>query len=328
MKIPGLNAYSTAWIGLACSFAATAWAQPYPAKPIRWVVPSSPGGSADAVTRVVANGLPPVLGQRVIVDNRAGASGNIGADAVAKSPPDGYTWLMINNAHAANVSLYSRLPYDLLRDFAPVTQVDSSPHVVVVHPSLPVKSIGELVRLAKARPGALDYASAGTGTVTFVAAEMFKAQAGVNMTHVPYKGGGESLLSAVSGETAVYFSPLAVALPHVRQGRLRALAVTSTKRMSMVPEVPTVAESGYPDYEFNLWNGLLVPNKTPKETITAIRNAVITALNTPEVNKRLVDMSSTIIGSQPEEFGAFVKTEVDTLAKLVTKLNLAVESIR
>jgi tripartite-type tricarboxylate transporter receptor subunit TctC len=328
MKIPWLDAKSIGLTGLVCSFAATAWAQPYPAKPIRWVVPSSPGGSADAVTRLVANGLPPVLGQRVIVDNRAGASGNIGADMVAKSQPDGYTWLMINNAHAANVSLYSKLPYDLIRDFAPVTQIDSSPLVVVVHPSLPVKSISDLVKLAKARPGALDYASAGTGTVTFLAAELFKAQAGVNMTHVPYKGGGESLLSAVAGETAVYFSPLAVALPHMRQGRLRALAVTSTRRLFMVPELPTVAESGYPNYEFNLWNGLLVPSKTPKETITAIRNAVITVLNTPEVNKRLVDMSSTIIGNQPEEFGAFVKSEVDTLAKLVTKLNLTAESVR
>jgi len=328
MKISGLDAKSLALIGLVCSFAATAWAQPYPSKPIRWVVPSSPGGGADTVTRIVANGLPPVLGQRVVVDNRAGASGNIGADIVAKAPPDGYTWLMINNAQAANVSLYSKLPYDLLRDFAPVTQVDSSPHVVVVHPSLPVKSIGELVKLAKARPGALDYASAGTGTVTFLAAELFKAQAGVNMTHVPYKGGGESLLSAVAGETAVYFSPLAVALAHMRQGRLRALAVTSTKRLSMVPELPTVAESGYPSYEFNLWNGLLVPSKTPKETITAIRNAVITVLNTPDANKRLVDMSSTVIGNQPEEFGAFVKNEVDTLAKVVTKLNLTAESIR
>jgi tripartite-type tricarboxylate transporter receptor subunit TctC len=328
MKIPGLDAKSIALIGLVCSFAATAGAQTYPAKPIRWVVPSSPGGSADAVTRLVASALPAVLGQRVIVDNRAGASGNIGSDIVAKSPPDGYTWLMINNAQAANVSLYSKLPYDLIRDFAPVTQVDSSPHVVVVHPSLPVKSISELVKLAKARPGALDYASAGTGTVTFLAAELFKAQAGVNMTHVPYKGGGESLLSIVAGETAVYFSPLAVALPHMHQGRLRALAVTSPKRLSLVPELPTVAESGYPNYEFNLWNGLLVPSKTPKETITAIRNAVITVLNTPDVNKRLVDMSSTIIGSQPEAFGAYVKSEVDKLAKLVTKLNLNAESIR
>ena len=173
MKSRTFNCRLWRWTGLAFSTASTARAQPYPSKPIRWVVPSSPGGSADAVTRLVANGLPAVLGQRVIVDNRAGASGNIGADAVAKSPPDGYTWLMINNAHAANVSLYSKLPYDLLHDFAFVTQVDSSPHAVVVHPSLPVKSISDLVKLAKARPGALDYASAGTGTVTFLAAELF-----------------------------------------------------------------------------------------------------------------------------------------------------------
>lgn len=328
MKIRGLDAKSIALIGLACSFAASAWAQPYPAKLIRWVVPSSPGGGADAVTRLVANALPPLLGQRVIVDNRAGASGNIGADIVAKSQPDGYTWLMINNAHAANVSLYSKLPYDLIRDFAPVTQVDASPHVVVVHPSLPVKSISELVKLAKAKPGTLDYASAGTGTVSFMAAEIFKAQAGVNLTHVPHKGGGESMLSIVSGETAVSFPPLAVGLPQMRQGRLRGLAVTSTKRLSLVPELPTVAESGYPDYEFNLWNGLVVPSKTPKETITAIRNAVITVLNTPDVNKRLVDMSSTIIGNQPEEFGALIKSEVDKLAKVVKKLNLTTESLR
>lgn len=328
MKTLTLRAKSITLIALICSFAATGWAQSYPAKTIRWVVPSSPGGGADTVTRLVANALPQVLGQRVVVDNRAGASGNIGADIVAKSPPDGYTWIMMNNAQAANVSLYSNLPYDLIRDFAPVTQVDSSPHVVVVNPSLPVKSIREFVRLAKARPGALDYASAGTGTVTFLAAEMFKADAGVNLMHVPYKGGGESLLSIVGGETVVYFSPLVVALPYIRQGRLRALGVTSKQRISLVPEIPTVAESGYPNYEFNLWNGVLVPAKTPRETVTAIRNAVIAVLNTPEVNKRLVEMSSTIIGSQPEEYGTFIKSEVDKLAKLVTKLNLTAESIR
>src|SRR6185295_7563552 len=183
----------------------------------------------------------------------------------------GYTWIMMNNAQAANVSLYKNLTYDLLRDFAPVMQVDSSPHIVVVHPTLPVKSIGELVKLAKAKPGKLDYASAGLGTVTFLAAEMFKADAGINLRHVPYRGGGESLTSIVSGETIVYFSPLPVALPHVQSGRLRALAVTSKKRVALVPQVPTDAESGYPGYEFNLWNGLLVPAKTPKETIASIR---------------------------------------------------------
>src|SRR5215470_2445432 len=174
---------SIAVLAGALSVPAIAWAQAYPAKVVRFIVPSSAGGGADTVTRLVANALPTVLGQRVIVDNRAGASGNIGSEIVARSPSDGYTWLMINNAQAANVSMYRNLAYDLLRDFAPVTQVDSSPHVVVVHPSLPVKSIGELVKLAKAKPGALDYASAGLGTVTFLAAEIFKADAGVNLRH-------------------------------------------------------------------------------------------------------------------------------------------------
>jgi tripartite-type tricarboxylate transporter receptor subunit TctC len=315
-------------LGVIGTLATSAWAQPYPSKPIRFIVPSSPGGGADTVTRLVAEALPAIIGQRVIVDNRAGASGNIGTDLAAKSPPDGYTWIMINNAQAANVSLYKNLPYDLLHDFAAVTQVDSSPHVIVVHPALPVRSLSELVKLAKSKPGALDYASAGLGTVTFLAAEIFKADAGVNLMHVPYKGGGESLLSIVSGETAVYFSPLVVALAHIHQGRLRALAVTSRKRMPQLPEVPTVAESGYPKYEFNLWNGLLVPAKTPSETIAVIHKAVITALNTPQVNKRLVEMASTVIGNQPQEFGGFVKSEVDSIAQLVKELNLAAESLK
>ena len=318
-----------AWLGIAVASAfwsPAANGQSFPARPIRWIVPSSPGGSADAVTRVVADGVSRVLPQRVIVENRAGASGNIGSDLVAKSPPDGYTWIMMNNAQAANVSLYRNLTYDLLRDFAAVTQVDSSPHVVVVHPTLPVKSLAELVKLAKAKPGQLDYASAGLGTVTFLAAELFKAQAGVDLRHVPYRGGGESLTSIVSGETIVYFSPLPVALPHMRSGRLRALAVTSKKRVALVPDVPTVAESGYRAYEFNLWNGLLVPAKTPRETIVAIRNAVVAALHAPEVSKRLTEMSSNVIASQPEEFAAFLQTEVDNIAKVVAKLNLAPEA--
>jgi tripartite-type tricarboxylate transporter receptor subunit TctC len=315
-------------VACICALAGAASAQPFPSKTIRWIVPSSPGGSADAVTRVVADGVSKVLAQRVVVENRAGASGNIGSEFVAKSAPDGYTWIMMNNAQAANVSLYKNLPYDLLRDFAPITQVDSSPHVIVVHPSLPVKSVADLVKLAKAQPGKLDYASAGLGTVTFLAAELFKAHAGVNLAHVPYRGGGESLTSIVAGETIVYFSPLPVALPHMRSDRLRALAVTSKKRVSLVPNIATVAESGYPDYEFNLWNGLLVPAKTPKESITAIRNAVIAAMNSPEVSKRMAEMSSNPVGSQPEEFGTFLKAEVESIAKIVTKLNLTAESIR
>ena len=320
-----MKALTLALVACICVLAESAWAQTFPAKPIRWVVPSSPGGSADAVTRVVADGVTKVLSQRVVVENRAGASGNIGADNVAKAPPVGYSWIMMNNAQAANVSLYKNLTYDLLRDFAPVMQVDSSPHIVVVHPTLPVKSIGELVKLAKAKPGALDYASAGLGTVTFLAAELFKAEAGVNLRHVPYKGGGESLISIVSGETIVYFSPLPVALAHMRSGRLRALAVTSRQRAPVVSEIPTVAESGYPKYEFNLWNGLLVPAKTPKETIAAIHGAVAAALRAPDVSKRMSEMSSTVVANRPEDYGAFLKAEVESIGAVVKKLKLSAE---
>jgi len=299
----------------------TGAAQPFPSKPIRCIVPSSPGGGADTTTRLVAAALPALLGEQVIVENRAGASGNIGTAAAAKSPPDGYTWLMINNAQAANATLQKDPGFDLLRDFAPVTQVDSAPHLVLVHPSVPASSIKELVALAKSKP--LDYASAGTGTVTFLAAELFNAQAGISLRHVPYKGGGESLLSIVRGETSVYFSPLSVALGHVRANRVRALAVTSKARLPFLPEIPTVAESGYPDYEFNLWNGFLVPANTPKEVIAVIHRAVIAALNTPEVKKRFQELGTSPVGSQPEEFGAFIKSEVESTAELVKKLKLS-----
>ena len=305
---------------LVCLVSATGWAQTYPSKPIRCIVPSSPGGGADTTARLVAAALPAFLGEQVVVENRAGASGNIGTAAAAKSPPDGYTWLLINNAQAANATLQKDPNFDLLRDFAPVTQVDSSPHIVLVHPSVPATSIRELVALAKSRP--LDYASAGTGTVTFLAAELFKAQAGVSLRHVPYKGGGESLLSIVRGETQVYFSPLSVALGHVRANRVRALAVTSKARLPSLPEIPTVAESGYPNYEFNLWNGFVVPANTPKDVIALIHRAVIGALNTPEVKKRFLEMGTSPVGSEPEQFGALIKNEVESIAAVAKKLNL------
>jgi len=306
---------------LVCLASATSWAQGYPSKPIRCIVPSSPGGGAGTTARLVAAALPAVLGEQVVVENRAGASGNIGTAAAAKSPPDGYTWLLINNAQAANATLQKDPGFDLLRDFAPVTQVDSSPHIVLVHPSVPVTSIQELVALAKSRP--LDYASAGTGTVTFLAAELFNAQAGIRLRQVPYKGGGESLLSIVRGETSVYFSPLSVALGHVRANRVRALAVTSKARLPSLPEIPTVAESGYPDYEFNLWNGFLVPANTPKDVIAAIHRAVVNALNSPEVKKRFLELGTSPVGNQPEEFGALIKSEVESTAELVKKLKLS-----
>ena len=312
-------------MGLVCIGASSSWAQRYPAKVVRLLVPFSPGSGSDTLGRIIAGGLSDVFGQQVIVDNRAGAAGNIGAEIAAKAPPDGYTLLLANLGHAANVSLYRNLPYDVVRDFAPVTQLASAPAIVVAHPSLPVRSLDELVKLAKARPGAINYASGGVGTPTFVAAELFKAQAGVNLLHVPYRAGGEALTAVLSGEVSIYFSPLATALPHVRQGRLRPLAVTAAKRVPVLPEYPTVAELGYPGYQSGNWYGLLVPAKTPKEIIAAIRAAAVTALNNETIGRRLADLGYVAIGDQPEEFAAHIKAEIESLGRILRESRITAE---
>jgi len=312
-------------MGLVCIGASSSWAQRYPAKVVRLLVPFSPGSGSDTLGRIIAGGLSDVFGQQVIVDNRAGAAGNIGAEIAAKAPPDGYTLLLANLGHAANVSLYRNLPYDVVRDFAPVTQLASAPAIVVAHPSLPVRSLDELVKLAKARPGAINYASGGVGTPTFVAAELFKAQAGVNLLHVPYRAGGEALTAVLSGEVSIYFSPLATALPHVRQGRLRPLAVTAAKRVPVLPEYPTVAELGYPGYQSGNWYGLLVPAKTPKEIIAAIRAAAVAALNNETISRRLADLGYVAIGDQPEEFAAHIKVEIESLGRILRESRITAE---
>ena len=312
-------------IGLVCIGASSSWAQRYPAKVVRLLVPFSPGSGSDTLGRIIAGGLSDVFGQQVIVDNRAGAAGNIGAEIAAKAPPDGYTLLLANLGHAASVSLYRNLPYDVVRDFAPVTQLASAPAIVVAHPSLPVRSLDELVKLAKARPGAINYASGGVGTPTFVAAELFKAQAGVNLLHVPYRAGGEALTAVLSGEVSIYFSPLATALPHVRQGRLRPLAVTAAKRVPVLPEYPTVAELGYPGYQSGNWYGLLVPAKTPKEIIAAIRAAAVAALNNETISRRLADLGYVAIGDQPEEFAAHIKAEIESLGRILRESRITAE---
>ena len=312
-------------IGLVCIGASSSWAQRYPAKVVRLLVPFSPGSGSDTLGRIIAGGLSDVFGQQVIVDNRAGAAGNIGAEIAAKAPPDGYTLLLANLGHAASVSLYRNLPYDVVRDFAPVTQLASAPAIVVAHPSLPVRSLDELVKLSKARPGAINYASGGVGTPTFVAAELFKAQAGVNLLHVPYRAGGEALTAVLSGEVSIYFSPLATALPHVRQGRLRPLAVTAAKRVPVLPEYPTVAELGYPGYQSGNWYGLLVPAKTPKEIIAAIRAAAVTALNNETIGRRLADLGYVAIGDQPEEFAAHIKAEIESLGRILRESRITAQ---
>ena len=315
MRLSG--AMRRALLLLACAIAFDAQAQNYPAKVVRYVVPMSPGSGADTIGRIVAGGLAQAFGQQVIIENRTGAAGNIGAEAAARASADGYTLFQVSSSHAANASLYRNLAYDLVRDFAPVTQLASSPSVLVVHPSLPVKSIGELVKLAKTRPGAINYASTGNGSATFLAAELFKAMAAINMVHVPYRGGGEALTAVVAGEVSVYFAPLAVALPQIRQGRLRPLAVTTARRLALLPDYPTVAEMGYAGYQSGNWYGILVPAKTPKEIIAAIHGAAVSVLNDPGIAKRLSDLGYVTVGDQPDEFAAYIKSEIATLAKII-----------
>jgi len=298
-------------------------AQNYPVKAIRYIMPTT--GASEVVGRLIAQGMTEALGQQVFVDVRAGAGGNIGAELAAKAPPDGYTLLQITQSHTVNVSLFRSLAYDVVRDFAPVTRTDASPLIVVVHPSLPVKSIADLVRVAKAKPGAINYASAGVGTSTFLAAELFKIASGVNMVEMPYKGGGPALTAVVSGEVSVYFAPVATALPFVRDGRLRGLAVGSGTRIPMLSGYPTVAESGFPGYEASNWHGLVVPAKTPKEAIAALRAAALAALHRPDINKRMLDLGLTPVGDQPEEFAAFLKADIEKWRKLVRQKGLTVE---
>ena len=297
--------------------AAPAWAQGYPAKPVRYLVAFSAGSGADTIGRIVAAGLTQTLGQQVVVENRTGAAGNIAAEVAAKSPPDGYLLFQASQSHATNISLYKNLGYDVLRDFAPVTLIASSPSVLVVHPSVPAKTVKQLVALAKAKPGVLNYASTGAGSATFLAGEMFKTQAGVNLLHVPYRGGGEALTAVVTGEVSVYIPPLAPTLPLMEQGRVRALAVTTAKRLSFLPNTPTVDESGYPGFEIGNWYGIVVPAKTPREVIATVHKAAVSAIASPAVNKRLTDLGYVIVANQPDEFAAFIRVEIDKLGKLI-----------
>ena len=300
-------------------------AQVYPERLAHYIVPGSPGSGADILGRIMAGGLTQLSGQQVVVENRTGAGGNIGAEMAAKAPADGQTLLQISMTHALNVTLYRKLNYDLLRDFTPVTQIATSPSMLVVHPSLPVKTAAELIKLAKARPGAINYASAGTGTPTFLAAELFKGQARIDMVHVPYKGGGEAMTSMISGETSVYFASAGIVLPFVKQGSLRALAVTTPQRLPFLAQLPTVAESGLPGYQSGNWYGILVPAKTSRETVARIRDAVVAALNDATVKKRLNDIAYVPIGDHSEAFAAFVKSEISELGKLVQQFKLTAD---
>lgn len=301
-----------------------AWAQTFPAKPVRILVASSAGSNPDTVARVIAPGLTQVFGQQVIIDNRAGAAGNIGAELAARAPADGYTLFMVNNNHAANATLYQKLAYDLVSDFAPVTELASAPYTIVVHPSLPARSVRDLVNLARARSGEVTFSSAGAGSGTFLAGEYFNSLARIKMLHVPYKGGGPALAGVVSGEVSVYFAPITTGLPHVRTGKIRLLAVTSGKRLPDLPEVPAIAET-LPGYEFVGWAGLMVPAKTPKDVVDGVHKATVSVLNRPDVTKRLAELGYVVVANRPTEFAARIKGEIEKMAKLIRQIGLQPE---
>ena len=300
-------------------------AQNFPSKVVRYIVPFAGGSGADTLARIVVAGMGPQLGTQIIVDNRSGAAGNIGTELAARAPADGYTLLQASTPQAANMALYKNLPFNFVRDFTGITLLVQSPNMLVVHPSLPAKSVRELIALAKAKPGAINYSSAGSGSSIYLAFEIFKGMAGVNIVHVPYRGGAEALTALLSGEASVSCLPLAIAITQVRQGRLRGLAVSSAKRVPSSSEYPTIAEAGVPGYEYSNWYGLLAPAKTPKEIINVIHAAAVAALRNPEAARRFDDLGYSAVGDTPESYSAYVKSETERLGKLIRAFKLAAD---
>jgi tripartite-type tricarboxylate transporter receptor subunit TctC len=314
--------FACALIGVV---AGGAWAQTagqsYPNKPVRMIVPYAAGGGVDIMARLLAPKLSDSLAQQVVVDNRAGGGAIIGTDLVAKSAPDGYTTLMANPAHAANPALHARLPYDTLKNFSAVGLIALSSSILVVHPSLPVKSVRELVALAKSRPGKLNYASGGVGSAIYLTMELFRSATGIDIVHIPYKGAAPALSEVIGGQVPMMFITTPSSLPHVNAGRLRVLAVSSAKRHVLLPDVPTVAESGYPGFENTDWYGVLVPAATPANIVARLNAEINRALTLPDVRERILALGSEVGGGTPEQLDERIKTEVRRWAKVLRTID-------
>ena len=311
------------------AFAAFAFAQApaaYPTKPIRLVVPFPAGGATDLLAREVSKHLTDAWGQSVVVDNRPGAGGNIGSELVAKSPPDGYTLEMGTvGTHAINASLYSKMPYDHVKDFVPVILVAGVPNVLVVNPSVPVNTVQELIAYAKANPGKLNFASSGSGTSIHLSGELFKVMAGVNMTHVPYKGSAPALAELIAGQVQLMFDNLPPSLPQIKAGKLRALAVTSARRAPALPDVPTVAEAGLPGFEASSWFGVLAPAGTPPAVVAKLNAEIAKWLMSPEAKEKLAGVGANIAGGTPEDFARHIQAETAKWAKVVKESGAKVD---
>ena len=307
----------------ACLQSAPALAQTYPTKPVRLIVPGPPGTAADIRARWIAEKLSPMLGQPIIVDNRAGAGGAIGTEAAAKSAADGYTILLVHQGTmAVNPHVYAKLGYDPLIDFAPITRLSLGPLLLAVNASLPVQSVADLVRLAKQKPGQINFGSPGNGTPPHLAGELFKHMAGIDVTHIPYKGGAQALTDLVAGQIAFSMDNLAVQLPQVKAGRIRAIATTGAQRIAALPEVPTVAEAGVRDYEYLAWMGIAAPAATPRAIVARLNFDIVTILSTPAARDWLSAQGNVPGGDTPEQFAAFIKSEHAKLGRIVREAGI------
>jgi len=312
-------------VAVMVAWSAAAGAQAWPTKPVRVVVPFTAGSATDILARTYGQKLQEYWGQSVIVDNRPGAGGTIGTGIVAKSPPDGYTLLVHSAAYAVNPSIYPDLPFDTLKDFVEVAPLGGQPNVLVVAPASGIKSVADLIAQAKAKPGAFNYASAGTGSGTHINAEKFKLATGIDAVHVPYKGTPEALTDTMAGRVTYFFSPISAALPQIKDGKLVALAVSSAQRSSLLKDVPTVAESGLPGFDYNLWVGLFAPAGLPPELVAKISKDVERALASPEIKERFANLGAEPMPMTPAEFRAFTRADVETSAKIVKAANIKVQ---
>ena len=306
-------------------FAVSAGAQPYPTKPLRMIIPAGPGGGVDTIARFVGTPLAAALGQPVVMENRPGAGTMIASELVAKSPPDGYTLLMVTNSHVINAGIHRNLRYDPIADFSPVTLVASVPYQVVVHPSVPVATVKELIALAKRRPGDLLAASAGTGSGTHLAFELFAAMAQVNIVHVPYKSGSSAIVDLVGGHVQLMFSNVINSGPHVRAGRLRALAITSARRSKAQPQLPTVSEAALPGYQADVWYGVLLPARTPVELVQRLNREINAILRAPDFLEKAATQGADVMGGTPAELAALMQADLAKWAKVTAKLKLQIE---
>ena len=307
-----------AWPGITA-------AQSYPTRTIRIIVPYAPGGSTDVVFRLLAPRLSEDFGQSVVVENRPGGSSTIGLDLAAKSQPDGHTWGTPNITFGANPSLMKKMPFDSERDLVPVSQVTVVTMVLSLHPSVPARSVKQLIVLAKARPGELNFGSAGNASANHLATAKFMYMSGTNLTHVPYQGGGPAVISLLSGETSILFATIPSSIQHIQSGRLRGLAVSRAQRNPALPDVPTVAEAGVPGYEAIEWNGVMVPAGTPPAVVRRIHQALSKVLTAPAMKERIVGVGAEVVGSSPEEFTAFIKSEFSAWAKVIKETGITVQ---